>query len=119
MYMILLIMQMKISSKKRKELSQTIASLTGSIVKTEKGCRRCDFFYSLEDANTLCLIEEWSSREDLEMHLNSECFRVLRGAMNLLEEPCKISSFRSFPETGMERPLETKGGDSSIISQIQ
>jgi len=37
--MILVIMRMKVLSEKRKELSQTIASLIGSI-RTEKGCRR-------------------------------------------------------------------------------
>lgn len=100
--MILVIMQMKVPYKKRKELSQAIASLTSSIVKTEEGCRRCDFFYGMEDKNALCLLEEWDSREDLETHLNSECFKVLRGAMSLLDEPCNIVSYSSFSQAGME-----------------
>lgn len=100
--MILLIMQMKVPYKKRKELAQTIASLTSSIIKTEAGCRRCDFFHGVEDNNVFCLLEEWESRENLETHLNSECFKVLRGAMNLLEEPCRIYSYSSFQPTGME-----------------
>jgi quinol monooxygenase YgiN len=39
---------MKVLAEKRKELSQTIASLIGSI-KTEKGCRRCEFCRSMEE----------------------------------------------------------------------
>jgi len=100
--MILVIVQMKVPYKKRKELAQTIASLSTSIIRSEMGCRRCDFFYGMEDSNVFCLLEEWETREDLETHLNSECFKVLRGAMNLLEEPCTIYSYSSFLQEGIE-----------------
>ena len=68
------------------ELSQTITSLSGSI-RMEKGCKRCDFCRSIEDENRLFLLEEWDTQENFKDHLKSEHFRVLRGAMNLLEEP--------------------------------
>ena len=76
---------MKVLSEKRKELSQAIASLIGSI-RMEKGCRRCNFFQSMEDENELYILEEWDTREKLNSHLKSDRFRVLRGAMNLLQE---------------------------------
>jgi quinol monooxygenase YgiN len=79
---------MNVLSKKRMELSQTIASLSGSI-SMEKGCRRCDFCQSIEDEDRLFLLEEWDTREHLMTHMKSEHFRVLQGAMNLLKEPCK------------------------------
>ena len=84
-FMIMVIIRMKVLSEKRKELSQTIASLIGSI-RTEKGCRRCSFFQSMEDENELCLLEEWDTRKNLNSHLKSRRFRVLRGAMNFLQE---------------------------------
>jgi len=84
--MILVIIRMKVLAEKRKELSQTIASLVG-VIRTEKGCRRCDFFQSMEEENDLCLLEEWDTRGNLNSHLKSRHFRVLRGAMNLLQEP--------------------------------
>jgi quinol monooxygenase YgiN len=87
--MILVIIRMKVLPEKRKELSQTIVSLIGSI-KREKGCRRCDFFGSMEDENSLCILEEWDTRENLNSHLKSERFRILRGAMNLLQEPYEM-----------------------------
>jgi quinol monooxygenase YgiN len=85
--MILVITRMKVLSEKRIELSQTIASLSGSI-RMEKGCMRCDFCQSTENENRFFLLEEWDTRENLKAHhLKSEHFRVLRGAMNLLQEP--------------------------------
>ena len=84
--MILVIIRMKVLAGKRKELSQTIALLIGSI-KTQKGCRRCEFYQSMESENELCILEEWDTRKNLNSHLNSEHFRVLRGAKSLLQEP--------------------------------
>jgi quinol monooxygenase YgiN len=87
--MILVIVRMEVLSEKRQELSQTIASLIGSI-RTEKGCKRCDFCQSIEDENELCLLEEWDTRENLKSHLKSGRFRVLLGAMNLLKKPYEM-----------------------------
>ena len=84
--MILLIIRMKVLAEKRKELTQTIASLIGSL-RTEKGCRRGDFYQSMENENELCILEEWDTGENLDSHLKSERYRVLRGAMSLLQEP--------------------------------
>jgi quinol monooxygenase YgiN len=93
--MILVIIRMKVLSEKRMELSQTIASLSGSI-RTEKGCNRCDFCQSIEDENRLWLLEEWDTQENLKNHLKSEHFRVLRGAMNLLKEPYEMMFHPAF-----------------------
>ena len=80
---------MKVLPEKRMELSQTIALLMGDI-RTEKGCQRCDFCQSMENENELSLIEEWDTEGNLRSHLKSERFRVLRGAMNLLQEPYEM-----------------------------
>lgn len=85
----LLIIRMKVLSKKRKELSQTISSLIRSI-RTEKGCKRCNFCQDIEDENAFYLLEEWDTQENLESYLKSERFKVLRGAMNLLAETCEM-----------------------------
>ena len=82
------------------ELSQTIASLSGSI-RMEKGCRRCDFCQSIEDGNRLFLLEEWDTQENLMTHLKSEHFKVLRGAMNLLKERHEIKYHTVFHPAGM------------------
>ena len=99
--MILVIIRMKVLSEKRLELSQTISLLIVSI-RTEKGCKRCDFFQSMEDENELCLLGEWDTQENLKNHLKSERFRVLRGAMNLLKEPYEMMFHTAFHPAGME-----------------
>jgi len=99
--MILVIIRMKVLSKKRLELSQTIASLIGSI-RTEKGCKHCDFCQSIEDENKLWLLEGWDTQENLKSYLKSERFRVFRGAMNLLREPYEMMFHNVFHPEGME-----------------
>ena len=100
--MILAIIRMKVLSEKRMELSQTIASLIGSI-RMEKGCNRCDFYQSIEDENELLLLEEWDTQENLMTHLKSEHFKVLRGAMNLLKEPYERMFHTVFHPGGVEK----------------
>ena len=99
--MILVIIRMKVLSEKRVELSQAIASLTGSI-RREKGCSRCDFCQSNEDENRLYLLEEWDTEENLMSYLKSARFRVLRGAMNLLKEPYEMVFHTVFHLAGMK-----------------
>ena len=97
--MILVIVRMKVLSEKRMELSQTIASLIG-LIRSEKGCQRCDFCQSIEDENQLCLFEEWDTKGSLKGHLESRLFKILRGAMNLLQEPCEMVFHTVFQPAG-------------------
>ena len=99
--MTLVIIRMKVLPEKRMEMSQTIVSLTGSI-RTEKGCKRCDFCQSMEDENRLFLLEEWDTEENLVSYLKSARFRVLRGAMNLLKEPYEMVFHTVFHLAGMK-----------------
>jgi quinol monooxygenase YgiN len=99
--MILAIIRMRVLSEKRKELSQTITSLIGSI-RLEEGCRRCEFCRSIENENELSVLEEWDTQENLNRYLKSDCFRILRGAMNLLKEPYEIMFHTVFQPAGME-----------------
>ena len=99
--MTLVIIRMKVLPEKCMELSQTIASLTGSI-RTEKGCKRCDFCQSMEDENRLFLLEEWDDEENFKDHLKSRRFKVLRGAMSLLREPYEMMFHTDFHPEGME-----------------
>jgi quinol monooxygenase YgiN len=99
--MILLIIRMKVLPEKRLELSQTIASLSVSI-RMEKGCRLCELCQSIEDKNRLLLLEEWDTQEDFKDHMKSKCFKVFRGAMNLLREPYEMRFHTVFHPTGMD-----------------
>lgn len=100
--MILIVIRMKVFPNKRTELSQTIALLLGSIRK-EKGCLRCDCYQNMDNEKEVCLFEEWDTRESVMRHLQSERFKVLRGAMNLLEEPYKMTIHTAFHPEGLQK----------------
>lgn len=110
--MILVIMRMKVSSEKRMELSQTIASLIISI-RRELGCKRCSFCQSVEDEDELLLLEEWDNREYIRRHLKSEHFRVLRGALNLLREPCGMTFHTALHPSEIEEIQRIDGYDDA------
>ena len=89
MGMIIHTIKIKVLPDKRKELSQTIFAIIDSIRK-EKGCVSYNFYQDRESENNLLLIGEWDMQEDLDNHLRSTTFSVLRGAMNLLSTPPEI-----------------------------
>jgi len=99
--MILVVIRMKVLSEKRMELLQTITSLSLSI-RMENGCQRCDFCEGIDEENRLFLLQEWDTKENLMIHLKSKHFKVLRGAMNLLKEPCERIFHTVFHPVGME-----------------
>jgi quinol monooxygenase YgiN len=100
--MILVVIRMKVLSEKHLELSQTMASLTNTI-RTEKGCRRCEFCQNMENENELILLEEWDTQGNLMSHLKSDRFRILRGAMNLLKEPYEMMIHSVFHLAGRRK----------------
>ena len=89
--MIMVAMYMKVEPRNRKELSQAITSLL-SPIRSGKGCARHVFFHSMENENLFCLLQEWESMKEFETYRKSECYKVLNGAMHLLEEPCEMIS---------------------------
>ena len=99
--MISVIIRMNVLPEKCMELSQTIALLIVSI-RTEKGCKRCDFCQSVEDENRFFLLEEWDTQENLMSHLKSGRFRILRWAMNLMKEPHEMMLHTVLHLEGME-----------------
>ena len=75
--------KMKVPVEKRKEVLQTVKAILGPI-RRERGCVSCNCYVDVENESVLFFEEEWKTREDLEIHLRSDHFRVLNGAMRLL-----------------------------------
>jgi quinol monooxygenase YgiN len=98
--MILVIIRMKVFPEKKLELSQTIALLSG-FIRMEKGCQRCDFYQNIENENQLNLLEEWDTQKNFMSHLKSEGFKILRGAMNLLQKPYEMTFHTRFHPLGL------------------
>jgi quinol monooxygenase YgiN len=81
--------QMSVIPEKRKEFFQTILALVQSI-REEKGCLGCHVYQDMEVKNSISIIGEWKTEQDLSSHIQSEHFSVLRGAINLLSKKSEI-----------------------------
>jgi len=57
----------------------------------------------MEKENELFLLQEWNTPENLMSHLKSERFKVLRGAMNLLQEPYEMMVHSVSHPAGLEK----------------
>ena len=75
--------------EKLKELTQSLQSIIEKVRK-ERGCLYLGFYQSYEDKNEYLLIEKWASQEDSEAHLQSDYFKILQGAVILMQHPPKI-----------------------------
>jgi quinol monooxygenase YgiN len=114
--MLKLIVRMKVLPEKLKELTQTVATLVKSI-RIAKGCKSCDYFCSIEDENELCLFEEWENHEVLDKHLQSEHFKVLLGATNLLEAPHEVKVYHGIRPRADASALPTDDLPGCLIIQ--
>lgn len=77
---------------KQLEVTQTLISLIEPVCR-EKGCKDCSVLCDIQDKNHLCLIQEWQTREDLDLHIKSHRFGVLLGTKPLLSKPLNIQIY--------------------------
>ena len=106
--MILAIIEMNARPAKQKELLQTLHAIIEQI-RNEKGCTKCSACQDIENENIFSLIEEWTTRQDLNNHLRSDIFTVLLGAKNLLSEPHEMSFNKITSTTGIETVKKIRG----------
>ena len=102
--MILVNIKIDVRSTKQKELTQTLSALARRVRK-EAGCVSSAFYREVENENALCVVQQWASQADLDAHLRSDNFRVLRGALKLLNGPAQMS-FHSVSKTLGEEAVE-------------
>jgi quinol monooxygenase YgiN len=75
--------------EKRQEVLLTFKAILGPI-RREQGCISCNCYVDVEAENKIFLKEEWESSDDLGTHLRSAHFKVLIGAMKLLDKEPEI-----------------------------
>jgi quinol monooxygenase YgiN len=80
---------MDVLPDKKKEITQTLLSMTNGIGK-EHGCLSYDIFRNIEANTVFNLIEEWKTREDLDAHIKAERFGVFLGTKSLLAKPMEM-----------------------------
>ena len=87
--MILVTIKIDVRPTKQKELAQTLCALAGRVRK-EAGCLSSRFYRDGENENALSIHAQWATRADLDAHLRSHNFVVLRGALKLLNRPAQM-----------------------------
>ena len=86
---------------KHLEITQTLISLIKPVDR-EKGCKGCSVFCDIQDKNRFCMIQEWQTSEDLNLHIKSHRFGVLLGTKPLLSKPLNIRIYNVSHLQGME-----------------
>jgi quinol monooxygenase YgiN len=98
--------------EKRNEFLQTIKQLLEPI-KAAKGCLAFNLYVDAVDENSSLLVSEWYSESDLNNHLRSNDFAILRGAIMVLGSRTEETRARVFRATGMELVWQINKGDQS------
>ena len=83
--MIIVRITMNVRPEKRKEVMQTLLSMIEP-TRQERGCLGYHVFQNIEDKNSVSIIGEWETREDLDRHMRSDRFGILLGTKSLLKE---------------------------------
>ena len=99
--MALFFVKMNVLAEKRKEVWQTIKSLTADI-KKEQGCVDSGFFQNAADETEILFLTTWTDRSALDAYLKSVQFTVLLGIRSLLrtEPTIRICEDESFHRSG-------------------
>ena len=92
---------MNVRPEKRKEVMQTLLSMIEP-TRQEKGCLGHHVFQNIEDENSVSIIGEWKTREDLDRHMRSDRFGILLGTKSLLKEKQGMLIYTISHSKGME-----------------
>lgn len=87
--------------EKQLEVMQTLLSMIKPVSK-EHGCKSYTICSDIIDKNSFCLLEEWETPEDLDLHMKSLRFKVLLGTKTLLCKPLVIRIYTVNRIQGME-----------------
>jgi len=83
--MILATLRMNVRPERRGDLLETMRGMLEP-VRVERGCLSYRLYEDVEDRNTLVLVEEWKTQNDLESHIRTDNHRRLMALMDLLNK---------------------------------
>jgi len=106
--MIIVRITMNVRPEKRKEVIQTLLSMIEP-TRQEKGCMDYHVFQNIEDENSVSIIGEWETREDLDPHMRSDRFGILLGTKSLLKDKQRILIHTISHSEGMEAVNTVRG----------
>jgi quinol monooxygenase YgiN len=86
----------------REELLRALRALVNP-TRVEPGCLRCCLYEDVEDPGAITLVEQWSTRADLQQRLRSDSYRQLLQLMELSSIPPHVVFHDVVSTTGMEQ----------------
>ena len=90
--LVIITIEIDVPSLKTKEFLQTMLVITQRI-RMESGCIECDFLKDVSKENRYRLVGKWKGKDELNNHLQSEEFSVVRGALSLLHNKPEVSAY--------------------------
>lgn len=108
--MVLLVITIEAQPDKFRELEQTLV-LLGKQARQAPGCLSAHCYSDAEQADSVCLVEQWATQADVDTYHQSDDWRILRGATKLLGVAGQVQSY-SVTETHVEQ-LEGKSAQTS------
>ena len=97
--MINAIIRVQATEQTRMQILRALRALIEPI-RVEKGCASCALYGDLQDANTIVLVQRWSTRNDLERHVRTPQYRKILEVLEMSSEE---------PEIRFDTVVETSG----------
>ena len=106
--MIIELISVSVSQKKKQELGKALGSLVGP-TQVQRGCLSCRLFQSLRQQDGLQLEARWECQEDLILHLQSEDYKRLLILMELSTTPPVVEFLYVAEVRGLELVEKARG----------
>ena len=106
-------LRIKVPPDERKNFLDA-ARLVVEPTKVQPGCISCRIYQDVNDLDSVFLVEEWKTREELDRHLKSDQYRIVLSLVDLSEIP-PVFQIRTISKTeGLEAIEAVRGGERNF-----
>ena len=82
----------------RKFAEEMVSSGIVDRVRAEEGNERYEYFFPMEDSETVMLIDKWKNQEALDLHHKSEMMKEIANLRNKYELKMRVERFTEFED---------------------
>ena len=82
----------------KKFVNEMISSGIVDRVREEEGNERYEYFFPMDDEETVLLIDKWKSKEALDIHHKSEMMKKIADLRSKYQISMKVEKFKSLKE---------------------
>ena len=82
----------------RKFAEEMVSSGIVDRVRAEEGNERYEYFFPMEDSETVMLIDKWKNQEALDLHHKSEMMKEIADLRNKYELKMRVERFTEYEE---------------------